>query len=152
MFTIDGTLIVTLVSFLLFMLTLKILFFDPIAQVKGTREQTLESNQQLSLDITEQGQLITGRCHHAIAEARQKAHGLIAEKREQAKAEAAQKVASERDAALSSQTDAMQRMQESSEQVYQMLQMEKAALVEIIVHKLTRGTGRCPVSSSSALR
>lgn len=139
MFAIDGTLLVIFFSFLIFMMVLRSLFFEPVAQIKKTRVAAVKTATQAAESAGHDRTTAAETYAARIREAQQQALLSVQAKREEARQKAASHVAQARSAALSrveSQTDALRGAQESA---YAALESEKQGYVAAIIAKLSAG-------------
>jgi F0F1-type ATP synthase membrane subunit b/b' len=92
----DLTLVLVLVSFLVFMLGMKAVFFDPVGRIKVLREQKIKLDQISTDELQQEVDMLTQRVQHQVTESRLKAQQLLTDSQALAKAQAGALVADAR--------------------------------------------------------
>lgn len=147
MLTVDGTFLVILISFVLFMGFMKACFFEPMRQVKDEREQAIEAGRQASETAASKTQEQNQAYAQKMTEARRKAQHLVQEKREWAKGQAATRLTKAREEAQSFLAEQSEALKKSQDTVYQSLMPEREALAKTIIAKLSQRE-KSPAGSS----
>ena len=136
MLNLDATFLIIFLSFIVFMLAMKQVYFDPMRAIKAQREQKILDDQQSAQAFLEQhGQLHQGY-EAQLREARQKAQQIILEFRESAKKSAMDQIATVREESRVQLDRQMADLVQWREEAYQDLASEKAQLVESIIGKI----------------
>lgn len=136
MLAVDGTFLVILFSFILFMGLMHSLFFGPVMRIKTEREGTIESDLGKSAEALEKSNRLAIEYQLKLGEAKRKAQLLVQEKRDKAKTDAAEKVKIARENAVQELDSKSARLKKTRETVYQELQPHRETLVQSIVEKL----------------
>ncbi|MGE0201041.1 MAG: hypothetical protein AB7P76_08740 [Candidatus Melainabacteria bacterium] len=133
----NSTFIFVLVSFVLFMLALRSLYFQPIQAVKQLRAHKLEQSRQQAADyLSELGTL--GNDYEAeLARARQEAQKVIQTAQKTAKDSAHQKISTARQEAQNRVTAQLSDLKAWHEETYTKLTHERSNLVQLIIAKVT---------------
>jgi F-type H+-transporting ATPase subunit b len=135
----NATLIFIMVSFLIFMILMKIIYFDPMLKIKYERERKLTDDRESAQRFAQDYDRIRAEYEAGLKQARREALQLIQEVRQQAKANAQQTITQAR---LSAQGEMDQRMGELAEwreSTYRQLEDERTALTRAIIRKVTDG-------------
>lgn len=136
MLNIDATFLLVFLSFVVFMLAMKQLYFDPIRQIKETREDKIRGDQQNALSLADQYQQLNQGYEAQLREARQKAQQIILEFRENAKKSAADQVSEAREEAHTELEAQLADLAKWREKTYKSLSTDKDQLVEAIISKV----------------
>lgn len=141
MLALDGTFIVILASFIVFLVFMKTQFFTPVMAIKTERENTIAAGHQVSKEAEDKTTQLTEACRVQLAEAKRKAQLVISEKREIAKGNAQQKLTEARDLANQHYDAQARQLQSQSQSVYNNLASQKDELVQLILARLSSLTG-----------
>lgn len=137
MLSVDGTLIVILLSFIIFMVLMQRIYFTPMLAIKDERETSINSGKQAIESASQKRSQLEQEYDNAMADTRRKAQQTIQAKRDTAKAAAAEKLAAAREQALQDLSAKASALSSSKESVYQALQDDRETLSRVIVEKLT---------------
>ncbi|MBY0403585.1 MAG: ATP synthase F0 subunit B [Cyanobacteria bacterium] len=137
MLSIDGTFIFILASFVIFMLLMRSLFFEPIRQIKAEREQKISGDKLSAEEFSKTFENLSKDFELKLKEARQKAHRLISEASESAKKEAASQLSQSREEARNFLDTKMVEIAEQREATYRDLASDRLAFVQSIIEKIT---------------
>lgn len=147
MLTVDGTFLVILISFVLFMGFMKACFFEPIMQVKNEREKTIEAGRLASEEAAAKTLAQNHAYEQKMAEARRKAQHVVQEKRKWAKDQAATRLTNAREEAQSFLAQQSELLKQSQDTVYQSLLPQREELAKSIIAKLSQRE-KSPAGSS----
>lgn len=139
MITFNGTLILTLISFAVFMFLMKIVYFDPILAVKEERERRLSDDKDAAQRFSEEFARIQADYEQNLRQARKEAHQIIQEIRQQAKSTAQDTLNQARQDAQQETDRQLAELNAWREETYQQLADERAALTQTIIQKVTAG-------------
>ena len=140
MISFNATLLVILVSFVVFMLLMKAWYFDPIMVVKDERERKLTADQEATRQFVEDFERIYAEYQAQLQNARKEAHALIQEVRQQAKLSAQQALQNARAEAQTESDRQMAELSQWRESTYLQLEGERDALTQAIIRKVTNGS------------
>lgn len=135
----NATLIFVMGSFVIFMLLMKALFFDPMLKIKAERERKLTEDRDAAQRFAQEYEKIRLEYDAGLKEARREAHRLIQELRQQAKTSAQKTLSQARVNAQSEMDRNMNELAEWRESTYQQLETERANLTRAIIRKVTEG-------------
>jgi len=136
----NATLIFVLISFIVFMILMKAIYFDPILKIRAEREQKLTDDQEAARRFAQDFERLYAEYQAGLQNARKEAHALIQEVRQQAKLSAQQAL---QNARAEAQTESDRRMAELSqwrESTYQQLEGDRESLTQAIIRKVTNGS------------
>ena len=137
--TFNATFLFTLISFAVFAVLMKAVYFDPILKIKNERERKLIDDQQASVDFNSQYEKLYQEYQSGLKQARLEAHHVIQEIRQEAKT-AAQKTVVEARTQAQSETDRhMAELHEWRESTYRQMESERAALTQGVIAKVKAG-------------
>lgn len=133
----NATLLFVLISFLIFMLIMKAIYFDPMLRIKSQRESRLLDDREASQRFAQDYERLNAEYEAALLKARREAQRIIQEVREQAKATASQTLTSARQDAQAEMDSQMKELADWRESTYRELEPERNELVSAIVRKIT---------------
>ena len=133
----NATLLLVLVSFLIFMGLMKSIYFDPVARVKQARQNKLAGDQKSAQDFLQDLDHLKHAYEAGLAEARAKAQQVIADIRRKAKASAGEAIHLAREDARTALDIQMAEMHRWQEEAYQELSQERPQLAKRIIQKIT---------------
>lgn len=139
MFHFNVTLILMLVSFIIFMVLMKAIYFDPMLKVRAEREQKLTDDQESARQFAEDFERIFAEYQASLQSARKEAHALIQELRLKSKASAQETLQNARTEAQTESDRQMADLHQWRETTYRQLEGERYALTQAIVGKVTNG-------------
>lgn len=144
----NATLVFVMVSFIIFMVLMKAIYFDPMLKIKYERERKLTDDKNSAQQFAEDYERIHAEYLASLQKARKEAHQLIQEIRQSAKANAQQALVEARSAAQSETDRQMADLHNWRETTYSQMEGERDALTRAIVAKVTAG-GRIKTASGS---
>jgi F-type H+-transporting ATPase subunit b len=133
----NATLLFVLISFLIFMLIMKAIYFDPMLRIKSQRESRLLDDREASQRFAQDYERLNAEYEAALLKARREAQRIIQEVREQAKATASQTLTTARQNAQAEMDSQMKELADWRESTYCELEPERNELVSAIVRKIT---------------
>lgn len=139
MLSFNATLVVVLISFVIFMLAMKAIYFDPIMRIKHERERRLTEDRNSAQRFAEEFERIHAEYEAGLKKARKEAHQVIQAVRQRAKAEAQQALVAARGQAQTEMDRQMTELQNWRETTYRQLEGEREALTRVIIGKVTAG-------------
>lgn len=151
MFILNGTFLFTFFSFILFMLLMKNLFFDPIRRIKAERAQKIETDEQTARTLVKEFEVLNQDYEQELKVARQNAQKLILESREAAKKQASSQIAQVRQDTAAQLEQQMNDLAQWREETYQQLAPERTLLANGIIEKLGVGGGSLKASATSSV-
>lgn len=143
MLSINGTFLVVMVSFVIFMLTMRAVFFEPVARIKAARAAKLSGDQDHAKAATAQMADLQGNYEDQLRKARGKAQALVASLQTQARQEASATVQKAKQKAQDDLDKRMVELAQWREETYQRLASDRDQLVKTIIHKIS-GSARVP--------
>ncbi len=135
----NATLLFVMISFVVFMILMKALFFDPILRVKETRERKVTGDREDARQFLDDYEQIRLSYEAELKQARREAHRIIQEVRQTAKVTAQQTLMDARTQAQSELSAKMVTLAEWRESTYQQLETERSHLTQSIIRKVTHG-------------
>ncbi|MEB3246129.1 MAG: hypothetical protein VKJ06_09120 [Vampirovibrionales bacterium] len=136
MLSFDATFLIIMVSFVLFMMALKAMLFDPIQRIKQHRADTLLQAAEAEAAALARSETLAAECQAKLTQAHQRSQQLIAESRAKAQAEAQKRL----DEARKQAQDALQvKMAELSNwqaSTQQALKAEQSRLATHLIQQL----------------
>lgn len=135
----NATLVFVMISFIIFMVLMKIIYFDPMLKIQREREQKLTDDRLNAQQFLAEYERIHADYQSSLKEARKEAHMVIQEIRQQAKLTAQHSLQVARSQAQSEMEQQMADLNAWRETTYQSMQSEREALIKIIVSKVTAG-------------
>ena len=151
MFDINGTLLLVLISFVIFMGLMKTLFFEPVAQILNERATTLDGDTTAAKDAQQKHQEAVSAYDERLRAARQQAQALIQEQREEARAKAAVTMTEARTKAQAELASEMEQLAQTRQTLYDDLkQHHYHAMVDAVVSKVVQSKSLSGVGVSSA--
>jgi F-type H+-transporting ATPase subunit b len=126
-----------LVSFIIFMVLMKAIYFDPILKIKDERERKLIDDREAAERFAEEFDRIHAEYETGVKQARKEAHQVIQEIRQAAKAKAQQALTDARTNAHSETERQMAELAQWREDTYRQLEAERDALTRTIIGKVT---------------
>lgn len=145
-----NTFLYTAVSFLIFMVLMKNVFFDPIRDIKAERDEALTGQAREAQDLLKEHQSLFASYEEQLRQARLQAQKLITEQRDKAKSDAFSQVTQTRDQARQDLESQLAAIAEEREVVYRELAPEKTALVQLILDKVVNTSASNNKGLSSA--
>lgn len=140
MLSVNGTFLLVLISFVVFMLMMRAMFFEPVRKVKAEREEKLkgdqDSAQRAALEMTE----LQLNYENELKQARAKAQALVGSLQTQARQEAQATVLKARQKGQEDLDKRMAELHQWREDTYQTLSAERQNLTRMIVDKVSGGT------------
>jgi len=136
----NATLIFVMISFAVFMLAMKAIYFDPILKLKYEREHKLQDDKDAAQRFVEEFERIHADYEAGLKKARKEAHQIIQEIRQQAKSSAQQALMEARTKAQAEMDRQMADLAAWRESTYRELENERGALTRTIIEKVTRGS------------
>jgi len=133
----NATFLFVLLSFFVFMLLMKAVFFDPLLRIKTAREQQLEGDKVTASSAADEWVQLRHRYEDGLKEARKAAYGLIQESSRHAKTEAQAIVQTAKQQAQQQIDAQLQTLQSWRDNAYQDLQQERAALAQLVVERVS---------------
>lgn len=137
--TFNATFVFVLLSFAVFVALMKAIYFDPIMAIKNQRERKLSEDAQSAQGFLKQYEKLYAEYQSGLKQARQEAHQIIQEIRQEAKLSAQQLVISARNHAQAEADRKMADLSQWREQTYGELASERAALTEAVIAKVKNG-------------
>jgi F-type H+-transporting ATPase subunit b len=134
----NATLAFVLVSFIIFMLIMKAVFFDPILKLKAQREQQLLQDRETAKRSDEQHDSLMQDYEANLQKARREAQQVLQNLREEAKTKSSTIISDARVNAQAHLDREMAALAESREQAYQELESERRHLKQIIISKVVK--------------
>ena len=135
----NATLIFVLISFIVFMILMKGIYFDPILKIRAVREQKLTDDQEAARQFAEDFERLNAEYQTSLQNARKEAHALIQDLRLQAKNSAHENTQAARAEALQVSERQMAELNQWRESTYQQLAGERSVLTHAIITKVTDG-------------
>jgi F0F1-type ATP synthase membrane subunit b/b' len=135
----NATLVFIMISFVIFMVLMKVIYFDPILNIKHERERKMADDQTSARKFAEDYERIHAEYLAGLQKARKDAHQVIQEVRQQAKTSAQQALTEARANAQAETDRQMAELQSWRESTYQQLAGERDALTQAIISKVTSG-------------
>jgi F-type H+-transporting ATPase subunit b len=139
MLNIDATFLFVFVSFVVFMLLMKQVYFEPIRQIKAEREQKVAEDRENAQSFYGELESLRTGYENSLKEARLKAQSLIQEHRQKAKKSADEQVSKARGEAHQQIEAQMQEIARAREEAYMQLEADKKNLVETVLGKIFSG-------------
>jgi len=136
----NATLIFVMISFVIFMLAMKAIYFDPIMAIKHEREHKLRDDKDAAQRFAEEFAQIHADYEAGLKKARMEAHHLIQEIRQQAKTSAQKALTEARASAQVENDKQMTELAAWRESTYRELESERGVLTRTIIDKVTRGS------------
>jgi F-type H+-transporting ATPase subunit b len=131
-----NTFIVMIISFLVFMVLMKNVFFDPIREIKQERELATSGQLAESEALLTEHQALFASYEEELKKARLQAQKIITEFRDKAKQDAYAKVNATREDSRVTLEKQLADIAEEREAVYGQLESEKKTLVSLILDKV----------------
>jgi|GEM_PF-1851198 len=144
----NATLVFVMVSFIIFMVVMKVIYFDPILNIKHERERKLTDDKSSAEQFAEEYERVYAEYQAALKKARQEAHQLIQEIRQNAKLAAQQSLTEARANAQNESDRQIAELNNWRETTYSQLEGERNELTKAIVSKITSG-GKIRTASHS---
>lgn len=136
----NATLIFVMISFIVFMILMKAIYFDPILKIRAEREQKLTDDQEAARRFSQDFERLYAEYQAGLQNARKEAHALIQEVRQQAKLSAQQALQNARAEAQVESDRQMTELSQWRESTYLQLEGERDALTQAIIRKVTNGS------------
>jgi F0F1-type ATP synthase membrane subunit b/b' len=135
----NATLIFVMVSFIVFMILMRAIYFEPILKIRAEREQKLTDDQESARRFSEDFERIYAEYQLSLQNARKEAHALIQELRLKAKTSAHEITQTARADAQAESERQMGELHDWRETTYRQLESERDALTRAIIGKVTNG-------------
>jgi F-type H+-transporting ATPase subunit b len=133
----NATLVFVLISFIIFMVLMKAIYFDPILKIKDERERKLIDDREAAQRFAEEFDRIHAEYETGVKQARKEAHQVIQEIRQAAKTEAQQALTDARTNAHAETERQMAELAQWREETYRQLEAERDTLTRTIIGKVT---------------
>lgn len=143
----DGTFFAVILSFTVFMILMRAVYFEPIRQLKEQREAKKRVDRKDTVAFVEEHERLQLEYETGLKEARKKAQQVIQELRQDAKKQASVTVGQARDNVRSELEGKMEELSRWREESYAKLGEERQALAQAIINKVT--ARRIPAGSKS---
>lgn len=151
MFDINGTLLLVLISFVIFMGLMKTLFFEPVGQVLNERATTLDGDITAAKDAQTKQRDALHSYDERLRNARQQAQVIIQERREEAREKASATIAEARSQAQAELATQMDQLAQTRQSIYNDLKEHHYhAMVDAVVNKVVQSKSLSGVGVSSA--
>lgn len=137
--TFNATFLFTLISFAIFALLMKAIYFDPIMKIKNERERKLIDDQESSVDFVRQYEKLHLEYQAGIKQARMEAHHVIQEIRQSAKTSAQKTIVEARTQAQADTDRHMGELRDWRESTYREMASERATLTQGVIAKVKAG-------------
>jgi F-type H+-transporting ATPase subunit b len=144
----NATLLFVLLSFVVFMLLMKAVFFDPMLKIKAQREQQLQQDQDSAKRFDEEHATLSADYEAALQKARREAQQVLQRIREEAKSGASETLLRARMEAQSQMERELADLSQWRERTYQELEPERQALKQLIISRITEQTPVATVLSA----
>lgn len=135
----NATLVFVMISFIVFMVAMKMVYFDPILKIKAEREQKLQGDRASAERYAEAYERLHADYESGLKQARKEAHAVIQEIRQKAKADAMKALMEARTLAQAETDRQMAELQSWRETTYRQLESEREALKRAVIAKVTSG-------------
>ncbi len=143
----DGTFFAVILSFTVFMLLMRAVYFEPVRRIKEQREAKKAVDRKDTEAFVEEHERLRLEYETGLKEARLKAQKVIQELRQDAKKQAGETVGQARDSVREELDRQLEELSRWREEAYAKLVEERKALVRTIIDKVT--AGRIPAGSKS---
>ncbi len=140
----DGTFIVIVISFVVFMVLMRSIYFEPIRQIKDVREQKKADDKKDTQTHLADLEKVKAEYEQGLKDARKRSHQVLQEIRQEAKQSAAETLSNARTKATQELDAQMAELSAWREETYQKLAEDRKALAHHIVEKVT---GKVPAVS-----
>ena len=130
------TFLLILTSFMVFMLGMKAVFFDPVGRIKVLREQKIKLDNISTQELQQELDTLDERIQHQMQESRLKAQALLNEAQSAAKSNGAQLVNTARQDSEAARHTLKAQLDGEQERVLAELGSQKADMVALLVQKL----------------
>ena len=141
-----------LLSFVIFTLLMKRIYFGPLMVIKHEREGAIDGGRQAAQDAEQKTLSLNQEYEQRLNDARRQAQQVVQEKREAAKGKASEQVSKAREKALAEVEERSAGLKSTRDKVYQSLQPEREALVKTIIEKLSHGQKSVATASPSGVK
>ncbi len=146
--TFNATLLFVIISFVVFTILMKAIYFDPIMKIKNERERKIIDDQESAVNFAQQYEILNQEYQAGLKKARQDAHSVIQEIRQQAKTSAQKAVIEARTSAQAQTDQQMAELDAWRESTYRQLESERASLTQAVIAKVKAG-GKIRTASGS---
>lgn len=133
----NATLVVVMISFVIFMVAMKAIYFDPILKIKDKREHKLKDDRNAAQRFIEEFERLQVDYEAGLKQARKEAHQAIQEIRQQAKTQAQKTLMEARTNAQAETDRQMADLQQWRETTYQKLDSDRESLKRAVIAKVT---------------
>jgi F-type H+-transporting ATPase subunit b len=135
----NATLIFVMVSFIVFMVLMKAIYFDPMLKIKYERERKLTDDRDAAQRFAEDYNRLRAEYEAGLKQARREAHHIIQEIRQQSKTSAQQALTTARQDAQEEMDRNLNELAQWREVTYQQLEAERSNLTRSIIRKIIEG-------------
>jgi F0F1-type ATP synthase membrane subunit b/b' len=132
------TLVAIIASFVVFMLAMKAVFFDPIRRIKVLREQKIKLDMISTQELQQELDTLSQRVQHQIKESRVKAQQLILDAKTTARSDATNTVQAARTEADLAYTSLQQQVAQKSDDLLSAMAHQKPQLVNLLLDRLAQ--------------
>ena len=132
----NATLIFVLLSFVVFMLLMKVIYFDPMLKIKIQRERQLEQDSDSARQLVQESVRLNADYDAALHRARREAQQIIQTLRQEAKTKSSETLAQARQNAQADMERQMAELAAWREKTYQELEPERRSLMQTIIQKI----------------
>jgi F0F1-type ATP synthase membrane subunit b/b' len=146
--TFNATFLFVLISFAVFTVIMKAVYFAPIMAIKHKREQKLTDDQQLTADFLTRLEELQTDYEAGIKQAHLEAHQIIQQIRQQSKTSAQQMVIESRAVAQREADQKLSELHQWRESTYQQMEPERASLTQSVIAKVKAGSKLRTVTGS----
>ncbi|MCA9788947.1 MAG: ATP synthase F0 subunit B [Cyanobacteria bacterium HKST-UBA06] len=148
MMTIDGTALIVFLSFFVFMLLMKPLFWEPMLALKQQRETHVQAGEVAAVQARQKAEQLETDVAKKMGEARQKAQDIIQKKRDEARARANQHLAQSRQSVVDQQRERSAQLEARQQAVSDELAGQRDEFVRLMADRVLAAFNMQPVSSS----
>jgi F0F1-type ATP synthase membrane subunit b/b' len=132
----DLTLVVIFISFVVFMLAMKAVFFDPVGRIKILREQKIRLDNISAQELQQELETLSQRIHHQMIESRLKAQQLLNDAQANARQQAATLVGQARTEATTAHAALQAQLLDERQSVLNQLHTRKPEMVDLLLARL----------------
>lgn len=142
MFDFNGTLIIVFVSFFIYMLIMKPLFFDRLMAVLGERDLVISTAENKANDVAEKFKQLEIETQQKLSAAHQNAQSTIKDATNQARLQASEMKSKAEEKAKSHITHVVTTLHESTQQCYDQLAPQKNEWAQSILSRLKQANNK----------
>lgn len=136
----NATFILVVISFVIFMLFMKSLYFDPVGRIKQTRISRIEADQQSAAAYLADYDQLRQKYELGLSAARKEAQQIIQNLRRNAKQSAGEMIAAAKTEAGAHLEKEISELHRAQEAAYLEVSSQKSELVRLIIQKVTSDT------------